>query len=220
METRKNQEFKYCRHCGSRIPFEANYCPSCGLSQQEVIQPPRESGIKRYIVKNAVKIRLILFLASLALFIVGFILGSQASLSRGDAESIIQQLQNEVGPNPTAYEIFSNNITICMFFFIPFVGILFMALISYNTGMVISAAALLSSSTSRLSILLATFLFPWTWMELLSYSLASAQGIMFILGVSTGRFRNEVKWTLISALICLILLGLGAYIEAVAINYA
>lgn len=219
METKKNQDLKYCRHCGSKVPSDSNYCPFCGFSQQEAIQPLRESERKGYIVKNVGRIRLTLFLISLALFIVGLTLGSQAPLSQGDAESIIQEFRNMIGSNPTTFEIALNNITICMIFFIPVVGTLFMAFVSYNTGMVLSAVTLISPSTSRLDILLTTFIFPWTWMELIAYSLASTQGIMLILGVLTGRFRQEGRRTLISALICLILLGFGAYIEAIALNY-
>lgn len=211
-------DLKYCRHCGSKIPVVASYCSFCGSNQQGVIQPPQEREMKGHTMRNIGRARLILILFSIALFMGGLFIGSQAPLSLSDAESVIQDFQNMFASNPTAVEIALNNISICLISFIPVIGTLFMAFVSYNTGAVLSAVAIVSH-INRLNILLTIFLFPWTWMEILAYSLASTQGTMLLLGLRSGRFMRELRQTLKVTLICIALLLVGAFIEALALNY-
>lgn len=216
---KEDPDAKYCRYCGNKIPIASNYCPFCGLEQQATPQIFQETSFRRYVTKNIRRIRLTLLITSIVVFVIGFFIGSQTQLSYSEAESIIEGFKELIGVNPTAVDIALNNISLCTIFFTPGIGMLFMIFVSYNTGVVLSAAALLSPSTTPLDIFLTTFLFPWTWMELLAYGLASAQGIMLLLGAFTGRFRQEGKTTLMIAFVCLILLGLGSLIEVNALAY-
>ena len=213
-----NSDGKYCSHCGSRIPVDAKYCPICGLIQETATQQVQKEVSKGRFIGNTSKLRLILFTISLAMFIIGFLTGSLTDLTHNNAESILNEFMNNIGPDPTAFDIAFNNITLCMMFFIPVFGHFFMALVSYNTGIVLSAIALLSPSTTQLELFLTTLIFPWTWLELFSYGLASSQGLLLLIRSLTGRFREEGKQTLKTMAICIILLIIGAIIEAIAIK--
>jgi uncharacterized membrane protein SpoIIM required for sporulation len=214
-----NSDVKFCSHCGSRIPVNAKYCPICGLSQETVTQPVRKEILIGQPIGNMLRLRLILFTISLAVFVIGFLIGSLTNLSHSDAELIKEGFLNNIGENPTAFDIAVNNITLCMMFFIPVFGSFFMAFVSYNTGIVLSAIALLSqSTTTQLELFFATLIFPWTWFELLAYALASSQGILLLIGILKGRFKQEVKQTLKTIAICIILLVIGAIIEGIAIK--
>lgn len=217
MDSLESQE-KYCSHCGSKIPADAKYCPRCGSSQESLLQPAQEKNLRGYAAKNSFRIHIILTVASMAVFLIGLLIGSLTSLSHSDAESIINEFLQNIGPTPTTLQIALNNITLCMIFLIPAFGTLFMAIVSYNTGIVLSAAALISPSATQAELYLTTLTFPWTWLELLAYSLASAQGISLLIGALTGRFRQEAKQTLKTAAICILLLLIGAVIEANALK--
>ena len=167
------------------------------------------------------KLRLALFFVSLAIFITAFLLGSMASISQQEAQAIIDAFNTQIGSDPTAYQIFENNITLCLLFFIPFFGTAFMAFVGYNTGMVLSALALLNpQSGSPVALALTLFLFPWTWMEFVAYSLASSASLMVIISAISRRLRIEARRFLITLAIAAFLLIIGAIIEELAIGSA
>jgi hypothetical protein len=157
----------------------------------------------------------------LAIFIATFILGSMAPISQQEAQAIIDEFNTQIGSNPTAYQIFENNITLCLLFFIPFFGTAFMAFVGYNTGIVLSALALLNpQSGSPVALALTLFLFPWTWMEFVAYSLASNAGLMVIISAIGRRLKIEARTFLITLAIAAFLLAVGAIIEELAISSA
>lgn len=216
---------KYCKSCGSSTPYDADYCPNCGALQETPATTPEAvrplTDVPRTIVRRMRRIRNTLFFLSLAIFFFAFILGSTASLSRGEAQSIYQQFSSQVGPNPTALQIFSNNMILCLLFFIPFFGTAFMAFVGYNTGLVLSAVAIVNPQTpTSLVLAFTTLLFPWAWMEIIAYSLASSEGLMVIVSGVRRILRKEAKRFLIIFAIAIILLTVGAIIEELAIATA
>jgi hypothetical protein len=211
--------------CGSSIFYEAAYCSNCGALQEVTSTAPEAErslvSAPRTIVSRMKRIRYTLFFLSLAIFIFAFVLGSSASLSRQEAQAIYQEFSSQVGPNPTTLQIFSNNMSLCFLFFIPFFGTAFMAFVGYNTGLVLSAVVIINpQSLTSLALAFATLLFPWTWMEFIAYSLASSEGLMVIVSAVGRTFRKEAKRLLIIFAIAIILLAVGSIIEDLAITIA
>jgi len=221
MKDKDTAESKYCQYCVSRIPIDSNFCPNCGIEQKGVSKPipstRKEIGFKEFLLKNRRLIRSTLFFISLGIFIFGLFIGSQAQFSKEEATIILKELEEILTTNLSALFIAQNNISLCILFFIPIFGTSFMAYVSYNTGLLLSVLATTQSITV-IDLFLSTLLLPTTWMELVAYSLASTQGIMFLLGVFTRRLRDEVKNLIKVFLICLLLLGLGAVIESALIT--
>jgi hypothetical protein len=215
---------KFCRSCGSLISYDATYCPNCGVIQEIPIASSPAKSVERgreAVARRIRKLRFALFFLSLAIFIASFIFGSMAPLSRQEAQVIIDEFNTQIGSNPTAYQIFANNVTLCLLFFVPFFGTAFMTFVGYNTGVVLSALSLLSpQSGNAVTLALTLFLFPWTWMEFAAYSLASSAGLMVIISAIGRRLRMEARRFLIALAIATFLLIVGAIIEELAISIA
>ncbi|MCJ7635752.1 stage II sporulation protein M [Candidatus Bathyarchaeota archaeon] len=216
---------KYCKSCGSSILYDADYCPNCGALQETPVTAPEAvrplTGVPRIIVRRMRRIRYTLFFLSLAIFIFTFILGSTVPLSRQEAQLIYQQFNSQVGPSPTALQIFSNNMSLCLLFFIPFFGTAFMAFVGYNTGLVLSAVVIVNpQAPTSLVLAFTTLLFPWAWMEFIAYSLASSGGLMVIVSALGRTLRKEARKFLILFTVVVVLLIVGAVIEGLAISTA
>ena len=218
-----NFQRKYCRVCGADIPYDASYCPNCGAAQESHTEPVMgESGNKlKEGLKGRRHIYLALFLVNLSIFVIAFFWGTVTSLSPQDAGALINDLQNTIGTTPSVAAIFRNNLTICLVFFVPFLGDVFMALVAYNTGLVLAALPVFNPlAPNSLVLLTMTLVFPWTWMELSAYSLASSTGLMIVVSATRRTLRRDAKRYLLSLLVCIILLALGAVIEEQALIMA
>jgi hypothetical protein len=213
----------FCRSCGTLIPGEAKYCPLCGAVQQpEALVPgitKPVGGAARHVIGRIRRIRLYLILVSLAAFLVVFFVGSAIPLNLQEADAIVREFNRAIGTTPTVAQIFRNNLTLCLLFFIPGFGTLFMIFVAYNTGVVLSAYALIyPSSPNALYLALLTLAFPWTWMEFAAYSLASGEGLMIIVSLVRRNLRKEARTALIVLGVTVALLALGAIIETLAIG--
>ena len=215
---------KYCKMCGSSISYDAVYCPNCGAVQEaqataHVAASPR-GGVAEAVAKMR-HIRLTLFLISLAILIFTFILGSSAHLSPQDAQAIVSDYQSTIGAHPTAIEIFGNNVSLCLLFYIPVFGTAFMALVGYSTGVFFAALPIVNpSSPSSLTLAFTTLILPWTWMEFTAYSLASSAGLMIIVSAIRRTLRKDVRKLLITLAVSVALLAIGAVLEGLAIAMA
>ena len=114
---------KYCRVCRSLIPQDAAFCPSCGSAQEAITRescpPTRRGGLAKVILSNYRRIRLLLVLLSLVLFIFTFLMGTLTRLSMDEAQTILQEFEETLGTRPGVTTIIMNNITFCLLFFIP-----------------------------------------------------------------------------------------------------
>jgi len=181
----------------------------------------RRGRVAEAVTKKGRRIRLALFLLSLAVFVVTFLLGSTASLSTREAEVIVKEFTDVFGMNPSATLILTNNLILYLLSFIPALGLAFMAFAFYNSGLVLSALSIVAGAPSQALILaFMTLTLPWTWMELIAYSLASSEGIMAILALIGRTLRNEAKILLTILGVSVTLLIVGAVVEELAINIA
>lgn len=211
---------KYCKVCGTSIPYESVYCQNCGAVQglQPVASEPLQPrGGVAEALKGRRHIYLSLFFISLTIFIIAFIFGSNAKLPPQNANAIINDFQNSI-PVPSAWAIFKNNFTICLLFFIPLFGTAFVSLVGYNTGVVLAAVHIVNpSSPSAITLAIITLVSPWTWFELPAYAVASSTGLMMIVSALRRSFRKDSKSFLLALAVSIVLLAIGAIIEGYAI---
>jgi hypothetical protein len=146
--------------------------------------------------------------------------GAVQTLSQQDANSINNDL-NDLRKNITLQGIFGNNLFICLLMFVPVVGWIFGFAALYNTGVVIAAQSMApdAGGAPPLLILFSLFIFPFTWLEFISYSIGLSEGFWLMLravqsisniGVS---FRRELgNLSKLITIVTLMLLA-GAAIE-------
>ena len=218
-QVEKNDDnLTFCQFCGSKITSKAKFCPYCGINLERTTQPPpaapKDRSLRTIMRETTDRRRITVFIISFIIFTSFLFMGSQAQLSPEEATRLIEEFSEVIGPNPTAMDIASRNIFICLLLFIPVAGPCILAFVSYNTGIMASALAQYSGSMTSIQIFLSMFLFPWAWLEISAYSLASAQSIMLLFGGFTRSLRKEAKYFLISLVLCLLLLGLASVIEA------
>jgi hypothetical protein len=112
-------------------------------------------------------------------------------MTKQEADQINQQI-SDLRDNISVQYIFGNNLLICLIMFIPAVGPIFGFYALYNTGAAIEAQ-IIASSTTGISPLLAffvLFLFPFTWLEFISYSTAFAESVWLIRRSMQGLVRK------------------------------
>ena len=145
--------------------------------------------------------------------------GTLTPLSKQEAEEINQDLEN-LRENISVQYIFGNNLLICLVMFIPIVGPIFGLYALYNTGVVIEAQIVAASSTglSPILVFFVLFLFPFTWLEFISYSTAFAESVWIIRRFTQRLGRREIKNAAVLIAIVTILLLIGAVIETVLIQ--
>jgi hypothetical protein len=166
---------------------------------------------------------------TIALF---FILGIAAT-SIGAMQTLTQQeatdLNNELDQlrsNVTVQYIFGNNLFICLLMFIPVLGWVFGFIALYNTGVVIAAQSMTPAAqgVSPLILFFTLFLFPFTWLEFISYSVGFAESFWLMLrGVQrlTNKaigFKRELRNLSILMTIVTLMLLAGAVIEIALIT--
>lgn len=161
---------------------------------------------------------LIAFVAELVIFFTG------ASLPIPQSE--IQDLQNEArkiasyaSSGKTLYLtglIFGNNLVVALLDMLPALGNFFFFQIIYQTGQVLQVGLTPSNVpvTFAWAIL---FLFPYSFVELLSYAIAVVSGNMVLVSIVKRNFREELKYLPFELLIVFILLFSAAVMEALTI---
>jgi len=108
--------------------------------------------------------------------------------------------------------IFGNNFVLCLIFFIPIFGLIFGFSVLYSTGVAI-AAQCISSKVPPLVGLFSLFIFPFTWLEFLAYSMAFAQSVWLIYRIIQRAWKRELINTCIVISICAVILLIAAVIE-------
>jgi hypothetical protein len=156
-------------------------------------------------------------------FILGIVVtsvGAVQTLSQKDATSINNDL-NQLRNNISVEYIFGNNLFICLLMFVPVVGWIFGFAALYNTGVVIAAESMAPSASGAppLLLLFSLFIFPFTWLEFISYSIGLSEGFWLILRAVQSRsdirvsFRRELgNLSKLITIVTLMLLA-GAAIE-------
>lgn len=107
--------------------------------------------------------------------------------------------------------------------FVPVVGVILGSIGLFNTGSYIQAQTITENATKGLNVppilaLLVLFIFPFTWLKLISYSTAFSESFWFIRRGLQGKWMREITNLLKLVLIAAVLLAAGAFMEALLIG--
>lgn len=161
--------------------------------------------------------RLYTIVAVFFVAVIVTIAGTMAPLTTSEADSRKKELDELRGSVSTQF-IFGNNMMICLVMFVPIIGPAFGTYALYNTGVVIKAESMTSLQITPAVLFLSLFIFPFTWLEFISYSIAAAASIWLTWRLIQRKGRHEIVRTCTFIAICAVLLLVGAIIEAVLIG--
>ncbi len=152
-------------------------------------------------------LRMAVFLFFLTVFVIGMILGAFAPISSNEAEAITSNIQNIQNLPPVARfeSIALNDIELTLPMFIPVVGQVFMTIVSYETGVAISAFAV-NQSINRATLLQNTFFYPSTLIDCTVFGLAASEGFIFLLSIIKRGYRAESKRFIMTIIGCIAVL--------------
>jgi hypothetical protein len=164
------------------------------------------------------------FLFTILVTIVG-VLAPLSSQQIADESSDLNKTQQEIQSMDLAHRtaaIFLNNFEICLLMFVPIVGIVIGTIALFNTGSVLAAQTITNNASPGLNlppilVLAVLFVFPFTWLEFISYSTALSESFWLIRRGLQGEWRREIKNLGKLVLITAALLVAGALIEALLI---
>lgn len=164
----------------------------------------------------------IFFLFALLVTVVGVLLplsAQEATNENNQLSQTQQQIQSMDLLRRTA-AIFQNNFEICLLMFIPVAGLALGSIALFNTGSYIQAETISTKGYNipPILVLFALFIFPFTWLEFISYSTAFSETFWFIRRGLEDKWRQEIVNLLKLVLITAVLLAAGAFIEALLIG--
>jgi len=168
---------------------------------------------------------LILFLFAILVTVAGILTPMSAQQIK-DESNQLNQTQQEILKMDFIHRtgaIFLNNFEICLLMFVPIFGLVIGAITLFNTGSVLAAQTITENAGKAtqippLLVFAALFLFPFTWLEFISYSTALSEGLWLIRRGSQGELKREVKNLGKLILFTAALLAAGAFIEAFLIG--
>lgn len=154
--------------------------------------------------------------------VLAMALGSSITLSQAQAEFISDNLnrtlnEQRANDNLVPY-IFVNNFRVTLLMFIPLAGAALGLLVLFNTGVALSALAMVHGYPAYVAFfsLMAT---PVFWLEFAAYAIAMAESIWLFRRLLQRQWE-ELKWAAMSIGVCALLLAVGAVIEAYIIASA
>jgi len=160
------------------------------------------------------RIRISILLLSMFFQLGVLILGSAAPLPQDRADDIFRNLQLQ----PFSLEsITVHNMKVTAFVFLPLFGVLWMAFVGFNTGIVMKAVAM-STNQSTTSLFFAVSILPHYWLENFAYSTALTAGIMLLLAFSTSKISlilHEIKYLIVSLATWALLLTFAGFLEII-----
>ena len=160
----------------------------------------------------------------LLLFVIA-VSGVMTPLTPEDAQSLNDQLEQtqqdiqSMSLLSCGLKIFTNNFLISLVLFVPLVGPFFGIFVMHNTGMVIAAQSITAPThPPPMLVLFILFIFPFTWMEFLAYSVAFSESIWLLWRIIQRKGKSELVNALILILVCLLTLLAAAFIEMALIK--
>jgi hypothetical protein len=166
----------------------------------------------------------IFFLFAILVTVVG-VLAPLSSQQIADENNELNKTQQEILSMDFAHRtaaIFLNNFEICLLMFVPIVGIVIGSIVLFNTGSVLAAQTITNNASQGLNlppilVLALLFVFPFTWLEFISYSTALSESLWLIRRGLQGEWKREIKNLGKLVLITAVLLVAGALVEALLV---
>ena len=162
----------------------------------------------------------IFFLFAILVTIVGT-LAPLSSQQIANENNELNKTQQEVLNMDFAHRtaaIFLNNFEICLLMFVPIFGVVFGSIVLFNTGSVLAAETITNNpNLPPILVFAVLFVFPFTWLEFISYSTALSESFWLIRRGLQGEWKREIKNLGKLVLITAVLLVAGAMIESLLI---
>jgi uncharacterized membrane protein SpoIIM required for sporulation len=149
-------------------------------------------------------------------------IGSLMPLTSEEANSInneLNQTSNTLHSLSTLSQvsfIFGNNFMLCLLAFIPLFGAFFEFYVMLSTGVAI--AAISYGQMNPPLALFSLFIFPFTWLEFLAYSIAITESFWLFWRLIHKKGKREIKNASILISISAVLLLVAAIIETAIIS--
>lgn len=165
------------------------------------------------------KVSLLTFMFLFSLFVAGSHLQIDEETARmvvAEVERIRRAVVIEGTALGMAMEIFMHNARALALASIP-LGIVAISIIMFATGISISAVSI-SHNIPRVLILMGLLSMPHTWMEFISYTVASAQSTLLLVAIIRGRIGKELGIYMMSIALSAAMLFAAAVFEAIYIE--
>jgi hypothetical protein len=164
--------------------------------------------------------RLILFFIFMGIFAGVYQAGSMSNVSQEESELFMKDFE-ELVFDIDAYGIFIHNLTIALPMFIPGFGMIWGLFSAWSTGFAFAAIAVSNPIVENIPPLSILFLSPFGLMEIIAYSIGISRSFLIIKSVikKTG-LKEQFRPTIIEAVIVIILLLVGGYLEYYMIEIA
>jgi hypothetical protein len=163
--------------------------------------------------------RIITVAVFLLLWQVATVVGLLTPVSRQDANSINQEIDQE--RNIASVEnIFGHNLILCLATFVPIGGPIFGFFSSYTSGVVIVAQSMTPEAQGLPPVLLliAYYLLPIYWLENISMSIGLAESVWLIRRTMQGYGKRELRNAAVLIAIVTLILLVSAIIEIILID--
>jgi len=167
----------------------------------------------------------IFFVFAILATVIGILvpLSAQSAASENNALNNTQHQIHGMDLLHRTAAIFENNFEICLIMFIPVVGVILGSIVMFNTGSYIQAEIITDNATKGTNYppilaFLVLFIFPFTWLEFISYSTAFSESFWFIRRGLQGKWVREIINLAKLVAITAVLLAAGALIEALLIG--
>jgi len=213
-----------------RLPEDATaqFCPNCGaiLAVQLPYEKPHGPvmELRRGLNIATFKTRIIVLLIAFVLCLAITASGAMSNIRASEAHDITGQFDKiDEWLNTIGLEfIFGNNLKHCIIMFVPGLGAFYGCFVLYSTGRVLAALGV-TAGVNPLGLFITLFIYPYAWLEYLSYSLAISESFWLIYATTRFRkrgLRNELSTAAKIIAICAVLLLLAAFAEMYVITLA
>ncbi len=141
---------------------------------------------------------------------------SQAS---GLVNSLNASIPYSSGKEAIALSIFRNNYYLALLMDIPLAGPVMATYVSFNTGYMMSAQAIVYSNQTKIAFtgmdrFLSLMVLPIFWLEFVCYTAAVLESLYLLVSLFTRRFTKEVFTAIIVIIGITIVLFISAQLEA------
>ena len=156
------------------------------------------------------RIRIILLICTIGVFIISFFIGSTIPLDTDYAEELEKQFMEKI-QGIDEIGIFYNNFLISLGMFIPVIGFFFGLYSGLSTGLVLNAISIVNDIEI---VSLSVFLTPFGILELVAYGIAMSRSFLLSYDLIKKKpWKKYLRILVIEALVVCVILIVAAYIE-------
>ena len=170
--------------------------------------------------QNLLPLRIKLLPLMFILLIIAFNLGAFTRMNPEDAKKLYEQtktfleqlVKEKSSFDNITYAIFFHNAPIIISGIIPFFGIITVFTSYYTSGLFIGVTSQVTG-INRVKIIMYTFSFLHTWLELLSASIVSTESLILSYALLKKKLNSELLYSLAMVFLAISIMALAATIE-------